>query len=213
MTLTRCLGARTAALVSCLALATTPLVLTGCGGGGDSPSGPDGVASVALNAPSLTMLVGRSEQLAATARDAQGNTIAGAPAASWKTSNSAVATVTATGLVTAVGNGSASITATISGKAASAAVTVAPAPTSVTVNMPGTSFTPFHATLKVGGTVSYVFPSLAHNVIFDRIAGAPADIPGQVASQTVNRTFNTVSLYKYVCSLHPGMEGEVDVVQ
>lgn len=206
------LGARTATLAALLALATVPLMLTACGGGGDSPSGPGGVASVALNAPSLTMLVGRTEQLTATAKDAQGSTIAGAPAASWKTSNAAVATVTAGGLVTAVGNGSASITATISGKSASAAVTVSPAPTSVTVNMPGTSFTPFHATLKVGGTVSYVFPSLAHNVIFDKIAGVPADIPGQVSNQTVNRTFNTVSLYKYVCSLHPGMEGEVDVV-
>ncbi len=209
----RRLWGRAAALASSLALTTAPLVLTGCGGGGDSPSGPGGVASVALNAPSLTMLAGSTEQLTATAKDAQGSTIAGAPAASWKTSNTGVATVTASGLVTAVGNGSATITATISGKSASAVVTVAPAPSAVTVNMPGTSFTPFHATLKVGGTVSYVFPSLAHNVIFDKIAGAPADIPGQVASQTVNRTFNTVSLYKYVCSLHPGMEGEVDVVQ
>lgn len=198
-------------LGSALALAVGPLVLAACGGG-DGPSSPDGVASVVLNAPSLAMLVGKSDQLTATAKDAQGNTVAGAPAASWKSSNTGVATVSGSGLVSAVANGSATITATISGKSATAQVTVAPAPTTVTVNMPGTSFTPFHATLKVGGTVSYVFPSLAHNVIFDKIAGVPADIPGQVSNQTVNRQFNTVSLYKYVCSLHPGMEGEVDVV-
>ena len=42
------------------------IVLAACGGG-DGPSSPDGVASVVLNAPSLAMLVGKSDQLTATA--------------------------------------------------------------------------------------------------------------------------------------------------
>ncbi|MBK8060305.1 MAG: Ig-like domain-containing protein [Gemmatimonadaceae bacterium] len=187
-------------------------VLSACGGGGENTVGPGGVASVALNAPSLSMLPGLSDQLTAVAKDAQGNTIATAPAATWTTSNSAVASVNATGLVTANAVGSASITATISGKSASAQVTVAAAATVVTVNMPGLSFTPFRATLKQGGTVNYVFPSLAHNVIFERVQGAPADIPGQVANQTISRQFNSVRLFKYTCTLHNGMDGEVDVV-
>ena len=108
--------------------------------------------------------------------------------------------------------GTATITATISGKSATAQVTVAAAATTITVNMPGTSFTPFRATLKRGGTVNYVFPSLAHNVIFEKVAGVPADIPGQVSNQTISRQFQTVSLFKYSCSLHNGMDGEIDVV-
>lgn len=199
--------------VGIAAMTATLVLMAACGGGGDdNPAGPGGVASVSLNAPSLSMLPGRSDQLVATAKDAQGNTIGSAPAATWTTSNNAVASVSATGLVTANAVGSANITATISGKSATAQVTVAAAATTITVNMPGTSFTPFRATLKRGGTVNYVFPSLAHNVIFEKIAGAPADIPGQVANQTVSRQFQTVSLFKYTCSLHNGMDGEIDVV-
>ena len=186
---------------------------TACGGGGsDGPTGGDGVASVALNAPSLSMLVGATDQLTATAKDAQGNAVATAPAATWTSSNTAVATVSGTGLVTAVVVGTASITARISGKSAVAQVAVVAAATTVSINMPGLTFTPFRATLKQGGTVNYIFPSLAHNVIFERVSGAPADIPGQVINQTVSRRFDSVRLFKYVCSLHNGMEGEVDVV-
>jgi plastocyanin len=123
-----------------------------------------------------------------------------------------VATVTSSGVVTAVIPGTADITATISGKSATARVTVTSAATKVTVNMPGLSFTPFRATLKQGGTVDYVFPAQAHNVIFERVPGAPNDIPGQVSNQTISRQFNTVRVYRYSCSLHPGMDGEVNVV-
>ena len=40
-------------------------VLSACGGGGENTVGPGGVASVALNAPSLSMLPGLSDQLTA----------------------------------------------------------------------------------------------------------------------------------------------------
>jgi plastocyanin len=187
--------------------------LAACGGGGDGgPAGNDGVASVTLNAPSLTLLPGRTEQLQATALNASGTPVAGAPAATWRSSNNAVVTVNSSGLVTALIVGTADITATISGKSATARITVTSAPTTVTVNMPGQTFTPFRALVKQGGTVNYVFPALAHNVIFERVPGAPADIPGQVSNQTIARRFDTVRLYKYTCTLHPGMDGEVDVV-
>lgn len=195
------------ALAPCL-----PALLVACGGGGEGPAGGDGVASVTLSAPSLQLLPGRSEQLQATALNAAGAPVAGAPPASWRSSNNTVATVNSSGLVTALVVGSADITATISGKSATARITVTSAPTTVTVNMPGLTFTPFRALVKQGGTVNYVFPSLAHNVIFERVPGAPADIPGQVSNQTISRRFDTVRLYKYSCTLHPGMDGEVEVV-
>lgn len=195
------------------ALALLPVSLGACGGGGgDGPAGNDGIASVLLNAPSLQLLPGRTEQLQAVALNAAGTPVAGAPPASWRSSNNAVATVNTSGLVTAVVVGTADITATISGKSATARVTVTTAPTTVTVNMPGLTFTPFRALVKQGGTVNYVFPALAHNVIFERVPGAPADIPGQVSNQTISRRFDTVRLYQYTCTLHPGMDGEIDVV-
>lgn len=200
-------------LRTCAVRLAIVLTLAACGGGGDGgPTGSNGVASVSLNAPSLSLLVGQSDQLAASAKDASGNVLTNAPAATWTSSNFSVATVTSSGVVTAVIPGTADITATISGKSATARVTVTSAATKVTVNMPGLSFTPFRATLKQGGTVDYVFPAQAHNVIFERVPGAPNDIPGQVSNQTISRQFNTVRVFRYSCTLHPGMDGEVNVV-
>ncbi len=196
--------------IAMLMLAATAIA---CGGGGDGPAGGgDGIASVVMNVPSLGLFVGRSDQLSATAKDAQGKTVAGAPAATWRTSNATVASVTAAGLVTAAAAGSADITATIGSKSASTRVTVSLAPNLVIVSMPGLTFAPFKVTLKVGGSVNYEFPALAHNVIFDRtVAGAPTDIP-VTTTRTVSRSFPSVGLFRYDCTLHNGMSGEVDVV-
>jgi plastocyanin len=84
--------------------------------------------------------------------------------------------------------------------------------TQVEVFMPGFSFTPFTSTVNVGGTVIFDFPSEPHNVIFDRILGAPTDI--QVVTNTrVSRTFSVVGKFPYDCTIHPGMSGEVVVVR
>lgn len=194
-----------------LLLAGVLVLLAGCGGS-DGPTGSDGIASVTINAPSLEMLAGRTEQLVATARDAQGNAVAGAPAATWTSSNQSVVTVSTTGVVSALVVGTANVTATIGSKSRTLTVTVTTAAMTVTVNMPGLTFAPFRAIIRQGGTVNYAFPSTAHNVIFDRVTGAPADIPGQVSNTTVSRTFPTASTFRYVCSLHNGMDGEVEVV-
>ena len=81
-------------------------------------------------------------------------------------------------------------------------------PTSATVSMPGLSFTPFTTTIKVGGTVTFDFPALAHNVIFERVTGAPTDIQ-QTTNQRVTRTFPVAGSFDYDCTLHPGMSGVI----
>src|SRR5690606_29134268 len=82
------------------------------------------VASVSLNPTSRSIEVGASYRLEATAKDAGGNVVPDAQF-SWTSSNSSVATVDATGLVTGIAAGSATITVTSNGPRASA-TTAAP---------------------------------------------------------------------------------------
>ncbi len=68
--------------------------------------------------------VGATQQFSAVATDASGKAVTGQTVA-WSTSNASVATVSTTGLVTAVAVGAATITATVGGAAGSANVSVA----------------------------------------------------------------------------------------
>ena len=95
-------------------------------------------ASVAV-APAMATLnaIGATQAFSATARDANNNPLA-APAFTWASSDTKVATVDAAGVVTAVANGTARITATTGGKSGSVNVTVAQTTASVVVT-PATS--------------------------------------------------------------------------
>jgi len=109
---------------------------------GTAIEGP--VASVVVSPDSAEVFVGSQYQLSATALDAEGNVIIGRPT-SWTVFDTTVATISATGLVTAVGEGIASIQAEIEGRfgfatlnvgaalAPVASVTVTPASGSVLV--------------------------------------------------------------------------------
>src|SRR5207245_1362321 len=81
------------------------------------------VASVAVTPPAPSIQVGQTVQLTATPRDASGNPLTGR-VVTWSSSNSAVASVSSSGLVTGKAAGSATITATSEGKSGSAAVMV-----------------------------------------------------------------------------------------
>ncbi len=99
------------------------------------------VASIAL-APSgsASVPVGQTLQLTATVLDAQGLPIVGMVIA-YASSNASVATVSGTGLVTALAQGTTTITATVAGKSASVKVTVvaAGAGTSIVID-PSTTY-------------------------------------------------------------------------
>jgi uncharacterized protein YjdB len=85
------------------------------------------VATVSVEPGSATVVVGGSVLLTASARDAAGKAITGRPVA-WSTSNPAVATVSASGMVTGVAVGSATITATVEGKTGTSTITVSADP-------------------------------------------------------------------------------------
>ena len=122
-----------AAVVLCSALWTYA-----CGDGATEPPppapDPPRPATVAV-APATVQLtaLGANEQLTAEVRDQNGNAMAGA-AVSWASSAGTVATVSANGLVTAVGNGTATITATAGSASGSATVTVAQQVSAVAVS-------------------------------------------------------------------------------
>ncbi len=84
---------------------------------------PIPVANVTVALPSNALTVGQTSQATATLRDAQNNVITGRPV-TWSSSDASVATVSSTGLVTAVAGGSASVTASSGAASGSATVTV-----------------------------------------------------------------------------------------
>ena len=102
------------------------------------------VAGVLVDPASVQLTVGAARTLTARAVDETGATLPGA--ARWSSSNSAVATVTDAGVVTAVGAGVATVTATIDGRSADVAVAVGLVPATSLRIAPATD------TLAVGAT-------------------------------------------------------------
>jgi uncharacterized protein YjdB len=106
---------------------------------------PPPVATVTVTPATASVIAGNTRQLTATTRDANGNVLTGRTI-TWSTSNANVATVSATGNVTAVNPGTVTITATSEGKSGTATITIQPAVATVDV-------TPAIATVGVGSTV------------------------------------------------------------
>jgi len=90
------------------------------------------VASVTVSPATSSLTVGGTQQASAVAKDANGAIISGTSFA-WTTSNASVASVSSSGLVSAVGSGTATITAAGGGKTGSMSVSVTAAPTSPSV--------------------------------------------------------------------------------
>ena len=94
------------------------------------------VTSVTVTPPTPNLgAIGATTQLTATAADANGNTVANATF-TWTTGNASVATVSATGVVTAVGNGTTDITATSNAVEGSSEVTVTQTVVSIVITPP-----------------------------------------------------------------------------
>src|ERR1019366_4674280 len=111
---------------------------------------PIPVASLTVTPTTASLAIGATQQLTATTLDANGNTLSGR-AVTWGTSDATKATVSASGLVTAIAPGTATITATSETKTGTSTITVSVgvgALASITVS-PSTS------TLATGGTQTF----------------------------------------------------------
>ena len=108
-------------------------VLWGCDGQATDPT-PPGVATILVTPAAETLeAIGATIQLSAAARDDQANVLAGI-VFTWSSASQSVATVSQSGLVTAVGSGITNITAAANTVSGSSSVTVAQAVTSVDVS-------------------------------------------------------------------------------
>jgi glucose/arabinose dehydrogenase len=103
-------------------------LLPACDDGGDDLQGPGppAVAEVTVEAPTTTIAVGGSLQLQAVARDADGNALEDR-AVEWASANTAVATVSASGMVTGRSVGQAEIRATVEAVTGTIGITVSSA--------------------------------------------------------------------------------------
>jgi plastocyanin len=170
------------------------------------------VNSVAVAPTTASVNVGATTQLTATVT--VGNNAS--TAVTWSTSNAANATVDQTGKVTGVAAGTAVIRATAQADAtkfAEATITVTgssfPSIAEVIAGADAT-FQPGTVEIAIGGTVTWTFQALAHNVTFAATTGAPSNI-GNNSNTQVSRTFNTLGTFVYDCTLHGGMTGRVIV--
>ncbi|MGE0553526.1 MAG: S8 family serine peptidase [Gemmatimonadales bacterium] len=119
---------------SALAVAAV-LTFNGCGGSDPAgpatpppPPPPAPVAAVVVTPDSVGLFAGDTVRLVATVRDAQGNTLAGR-SVTWSTSDRVVATISSTGLVTAIATGRAVVTATAGSRSGTAVITIVQADT------------------------------------------------------------------------------------
>lgn len=91
------------------------------------PTGAASVASVSVSLGASTLAVGAMTPATATLRDAGGVVLSGR-VVTWSSDNTGVATVTGSGLVTAIAAGTAHIAATSEGQVGSATLTVSTSP-------------------------------------------------------------------------------------
>ncbi|MEP7383473.1 MAG: Ig-like domain-containing protein [Gemmatimonadota bacterium] len=117
------------------------------------------VSSVSVSPGTTQLTAGSSAQFTATALDAGGLVLTGR-SVSWSSSDPGVASVSSSGLVSALSPGTVQLTATIGGVAGSATVTVA------AVSVASVAVTPGSASIVVGGTV--------------QLAAAASDVAGNI---------------------------------
>jgi hypothetical protein len=123
--------------------------LSGCGGGSVDAGDVLVVAQVEITPPDLSVVTGSTRQLQATPKTSSGITVPNR-SVSWSSDDPGIASVSTSGLVTAVATGSTQVNATVDGVRAGIPVEVTPKPV-VTV-----SVVPSQSALLVGETVDLI---------------------------------------------------------
>lgn len=144
-------------LVTALSVGSTTITATSEGKSGQATMTvtippPPAVASITVSPPSSTMTPGGTVQLTATTLGAQGQVLANRPI-TWSVVGSGTATVSTSGVVTAVAPGTVQVQAASEGHSAAATITVT---TSPPIAIASLTVTPPTASVTVGGTSQLV---------------------------------------------------------
>ena len=198
-----------------------PIALAGlfaCGDDGDLIGPPPGQAtlgSITATPATLILTTGQRITLTMQAFSTANQPISDATGFVFTSSAPGIASVSNGGEVTGVAAGTATVTVSLTRGTVTRTVDVpvtvsgtAPGTANVTAGSTSNTFTPSSVAVSVGGTVTWTFGALEHNVDFQGATGAPADIPN-TSNASVTRTFNTAGNFAYVCTLHSGMSGSV----
>ena len=140
-----------------LATAALGLPLTGCEPGNPSAKAIPTLSRIAVSPPSVTLTTGDTQALAVTGSYSDGSTETLTTRVTYTSTNTAVATVSTGGVITAVGAGTAAINLADSANAATATVSVtvnAPVPVSIAV-APKTATVTVSATQALAVTATY----------------------------------------------------------
>lgn len=139
------------------------LVLTGCGGGGSksnssSTTTTPTLASIGVSGPASTVAAGSTLELSAVGTYSDNTTATLSTQVAWKTSDATVATVSTSGLLTALKAGAVTVTATQGTISGAMAITVTVSQATLTsISVTGTSSSPTAGTneqLTAQGTYS-----------------------------------------------------------
>jgi hypothetical protein len=152
------------------------LLIAACGGGSDSGSGPT-LDAIAATPATIPLAVGGTQALTVTGTYSNASTANISSGLSFASDNSAVATVSAAGLVTGVANGTAHITITDTPAALSAT------PFTVTVSTASSTANTLPVTVDGGPPALGNTGTLDANTLF---ASVTLCTPGTTACQTID---------------------------
>jgi hypothetical protein len=117
-------------------------VLSACGGGGSQSSNNPVLQLLQVTGSSPNLTVGQTEQMKAMGSYSSGGSQDLTNSATWTSSDSNVADISSTGLVTTKASGNCTVTARVGGISGSLNLTVAPALISISVNPAAPSIAP-----------------------------------------------------------------------
>ena len=170
------------------------------------------VTRVVAAPASITIAVGATTPLSATPLDARGNAVPGLPAATYVSSDSTKAKVSAVGVVTGVAAGTATVTVSVQTPdgvvTAAVAVTVG-FPTLAEMKVEDFQFNPLTVDIAAGGQVRWTWMGSASHSVTSTGSG-PLRSPTQ-QSGTYTFTFPTAGRFDFFCTVHPFMTGSVIV--
>ena len=160
--------------IPAMAIAGVTMLVLSCGDGAvEPPPPPVPVATAVTVNPGSAALsaLGATARFTAEVRDQNGQVMAGATV-TWASSDASVATVNASGLVTAAANGSATITATAGSVSGTAGVTVAQVATAVAVSPSADTLVAFGDTVRL---VAEATDANGHGVAGSEFAWSSSD--------------------------------------